>query len=348
MKKLIVIGGGFAGAKIAKKLEGKFDLTLIDEKDFFEFTPGILRSIVKPSHLKRIESKHKDYLKNSEVIVDSVIKISKEKVVLKDKGEKEFDYLVIASGSKYRSPIKVKGILIADRGRKLKAYHNELRVSKKIVIIGGGLVGVELASEIADFYGDKKIFILQKGERIMERNNVKSSEFARGFLENKKVDIICGKEASEYKDGVVEIKGGERIKCGLVIVCAGISPNSAFMGKGNLDVGGFIMVNEYLQVREELDSCRENVFACGDVASISEEKTAQGAEKQADLVIRNVLALNNNKPLKKYKPKKRPMVISLGRYNGIFEWNNFVLTGIIPALMKKAIEIKTMMRYKLF
>ena len=42
MKKLIILGGGFAGAKIAKALENIYDVILIDSKDYFEFTPGIL------------------------------------------------------------------------------------------------------------------------------------------------------------------------------------------------------------------------------------------------------------------------------------------------------------------
>ena len=67
MKKLVIIGGGFAGSLIAKNCENYFDTTLIDSKDFFEFTPGILRTIVQPSHAKKIQVLHKEYLKKTKV-----------------------------------------------------------------------------------------------------------------------------------------------------------------------------------------------------------------------------------------------------------------------------------------
>ena len=75
MRKLIIIGGGFAGAKIAKTLENKFDVTLIDSKDYFEFTPSILRAIIDTKHLKKIQILHKDYLKKSKIIKEYVKEI---------------------------------------------------------------------------------------------------------------------------------------------------------------------------------------------------------------------------------------------------------------------------------
>src|SRR3989344_4898286 len=77
MKKLIILGGGFAGAKIAKALENIYDVILIDSKDYFEFTPGILRSIVNHQHLKKIQIPHNKYLKKARVITDKVKEITK-------------------------------------------------------------------------------------------------------------------------------------------------------------------------------------------------------------------------------------------------------------------------------
>lgn len=60
--RLVIIGGGFAGAFAAKKLEDFFDLTLIDTKDYFEFTPSVLRTIVEPNHISSIQIYHNQYL----------------------------------------------------------------------------------------------------------------------------------------------------------------------------------------------------------------------------------------------------------------------------------------------
>ncbi len=56
MKRVVIVGGGFAGAYVARNLEKKFDVVLIDTKDYFEFTPSILRTIINPDHAKKIQA----------------------------------------------------------------------------------------------------------------------------------------------------------------------------------------------------------------------------------------------------------------------------------------------------
>ena len=69
MKSVVVIGGGFAGSTIAKKLQNRFDVTLVDNKSYFEFTPGILRTIVHPTNQRCMQVEHKEYLKKTNVII---------------------------------------------------------------------------------------------------------------------------------------------------------------------------------------------------------------------------------------------------------------------------------------
>ena len=154
IKRLIIIGGGFAGSMIAKRLQYSFRVTLIDNKNYFEFTPGILKSIVYPRMLKNIEVMHKDYLKNVELVIGDVKKITEDKVILKDSNI-EYDYLVIASGSKYKFPIKGHNAILNIRGKDIIQYSNELKNAKDVLIIGGGIVGIELAAEISDKYNKK-------------------------------------------------------------------------------------------------------------------------------------------------------------------------------------------------
>ena len=101
------------------------------------------------------------------------------------------------------------------------------------------------------------------------------------------------------------------------------------------------MVNNFLQVSE-----RKNIFAGGDVTSTNEEKTAQNAEKHAKKIIQNIRNLEKGKKLKRYEPKKRMMVISLGKNDGILSYGNFMIGGFIPAMFKRFIEWKSMEKYK--
>ena len=80
MKRVVIIGGGFAGSFVASKLERDFLVTLIDSKDYFEYTPSILRLVVNPKIISKIRVSHKNYLKKSEIVVGHVNEISKEYV----------------------------------------------------------------------------------------------------------------------------------------------------------------------------------------------------------------------------------------------------------------------------
>jgi len=339
MKRLVIIGGGFAGVKIARELEKKFETVLIDEKDFFEFTPGILRALINPKHLKKIQVRHKNYLKKTYLIKDSVVKIKDKKIFLKNSGEIEFDYLVIATGSKYNSPIKEKNIVIADRGKKLGEYHEKLKDVKNVIIVGGGIVGVEIAGEIVSKYKNKNITLIHNKGKLMERNHPESRKIARLFLEKNKVRIIFHRKVMKYEEKILETNLKDRFLYDLAILCTGITPNSEFLDDEFLDGKNFVRVNDFLQIKG-----KEKIFVCGDVASIPEEKTAQNAEKHAKIVCHNILSLENKKPLKKYISKKNTILISLGKFYGIFEKNNFVMKGKIPALLKWFVEKKTMLK----
>ena len=344
MKKLVIVGGGFAGAKIARNLQKKFETVLIDNKDYFEFTPSILRAIVFPKHLKRIHVHHRDYLEKTKIVRGKAVRIKNKKIILKDGKKIGFDYLVIASGSKYNNPIKAEGMLIADRGAGLTTHNNKIGRSKSILIIGGGPVGVELAGEITDKYRGKNVTIIHSGDSLMNRNSVKARNFARSFLEKRGVKMIFNERVEKKTKGFVETDKKNKFECDTAILCTGIKPNSNFIDKSLLDWKGFIDVNNHLQMRGS-----QNIFVCGDVASVNEEKTAQAAEKQAEIVIKNLELMGNKneneKNLERYHPKKRISVTSLGRWNGILENGNFVMTGIIPAFLKGVIERRTMFRY---
>ncbi len=126
MKRVVIIGGGFAGSYAARKLENEFDVTLIDSKDYFEFTPGILRTIVEPPHAEKIQVLHSRYLKRARIIVGEVKEVAE--TFVKVNGKKiGFDYLVISSGSRYELPIKEQNIFLATRASHLRNYYPKIK-----------------------------------------------------------------------------------------------------------------------------------------------------------------------------------------------------------------------------
>ena len=344
MKRVVIIGGGFSATSVAKQLESKFDAVLVDTKDYFEYTPGILRTIVEPDHARKIQRMHKDYLKKSEIIVGRVLMVSDKYIVVKGRKRINYDYLIICSGSNYNLPIKEQDVLIGSRADHLEKAYWKLMKAEKVLIIGGGLVGVELAAEICTHWKGKGIVLIQSSDKLIPRNNLKTISYVEKFLRSKGVKLICGERMKSVKNGVCITESGKKIKSDMIFLTVGIVPNYKFMKKNFskvLDSRGQIRVNDYLQVKGQ-----KNIFAAGDVVSVSEEKTAQNAERQAAVVVRNIRALESGKGLVSYVSKRTLLVISLGRYDGVIEYGNFVLGGKLAALMKWLIEKAVMFGYR--
>ncbi|MEK6846979.1 MAG: FAD-dependent oxidoreductase [Nanoarchaeota archaeon] len=344
MKKVVIIGGGFAGSKAARKLQNKCDVTLIDKEDFFEYTPGILRALVEPEHYKKVYIKHEKYLNKTRVVVGGVKSISDKKVAL-DHGKKvDYDYLVITSGSNYVFPIKEENVFFAKRFKHLLEAYDKIKKSRRIAIVGGGIVGVELAAELATHYKGKELFLIHSHPKLMERNNSKTGEYARRFLEKRGVEVILDEKIIKTDKRHLIGRSGKKYPYDAVFFTVGITPNVDFM-KNNFSqfVSRGISVNEYLQ----LDG-KPNIFVAGDVTSLAEEKTAQNAEKHGEIVAKNIISLIHGEKMVKYLPKKRMMIVSLGKYSGILEYGDFVMGGFVPAIMKELIEKRVMWGLKFF
>lgn len=337
MKKLVIIGGGFAGALVAKKLQKKFAITLIDTKAYFEFTPSILKIVRDRSLLRKIRVPHKKYLKHGTFIEGRVTRIT-EKSVFIDKNKISFDYLVIATGWSYGF---IDYTVPAYSLSSLEANSNAIQKANKVLLIGGGPVGVELAAE----FNNKKIILVDKSKHLLNRLDPKVGNYANTFLEKKGVEIIHNHAITDYNKTYITDQG-KQVSADIAFLCTGFLPNSDIVrifSPKVLDKKGFIKVNAFFQLPEY-----KHIFAVGNITNISEEKSAQNAEKEAQRLIQNLCLLVNNKPMVPYKEKVRPMVISLGPYDGLFVYKSFVFKGIIPALMKKIIEYKTLWKYKYF
>lgn len=188
-KKVVVVGGGFAGTGVAQNLEHYFHVTLIDTKDYFEFTPSVLRTIVEPTHLKNLQVMHNHYLKTATVLQKEVLRVERDHVVLDDRTV-PYDYLVLNSGSTYNPPFKETKLIGSARGSTLRESSYGIRKAKTVLIIGGGLVGIELAAEIAVHYPKKEVILVHSQATLINRFPKKAIKYVTDFLKSKGVTII--------------------------------------------------------------------------------------------------------------------------------------------------------------
>ncbi len=332
MEHIVIAGGGFSGSAIAKSLSSFFKVTLIDDKDYFEYTPGILRGCVEPSHVPHLQSKHTDYL-NGVTIINGKIESIQRNCVIVNGRRIRFDKLCISLGSIYGQ--NRLGMTACDDAKTLAKYHTKLKLSKSVLITGGGPTGVELAAEICCAHPSLKVTLVHSKDRLLERCDLRASRYAKTFLTDHGVNVILDDKITAKKDKEYITANGARIKADIAFSCTGITPNTQMIEGLPMDKKGHLRVDKTLRVVGH-----KNIFAPGDINDIACEKTAQNAKLQARAVIENIRGGDVE-----FDARPTPLVISLGKHDGIFTHKGITFTGRIPSFMKKAIERKEMISH---
>jgi len=365
-KRVVIVGGGFAGRRAQRLLEKNFDTTLIDAKGFFEYTPAALRCMVKPSHASRATlPQPRGTVTGTVVDVQPGINDQPGEVLLGDGRKFSFDYCLIATGSSYTTPIRPDETLPSDvkeRRAQFEAAQNEISAAGSVVVVGGGTVGVELAAEIIGQWPNKSVTLVASQERLLDRMPIAASVYANKWLSARGVSLVLGERVTDWGEAHEPSIGkamrtrtlvtdqGREIQADLVYKCLGFRPCGAVASAGlcasDWESGskprGAIPVNSFLQV----EGC-SNVFAVGDCCSSPEEKNALNADLAATCASQNILRKSRGESdLLRFPggvchgaPRVPDLVcVSLAASHGILQFNRLVVAGRLPALAKWIIE----------
>lgn len=343
--RLVIVGGGFSGTYIARALQDDFNIVLLDVKDFFLYTPSLLKIVSNPNIVSRITRKHSSYLRKVEVIQKYVDTITEESIFY-DSTELPYDYLAICTGSSYVQTFPFQNNVIrADNIDEMVRGLPLLESASIVLIIGGGIVGVELAGEILDrFKNRKKIIIVQSADRLISRSPPKAIRYAENFfMQHPNVEVKFNEKIISYEEGMFISEQGLKIQADIAYLCTAGKPNSSW---AKINFSDSVSETSYIHTTPSLLlENSSNIFVAGDIISWREEKLANSAIYHAKLVVNNILSSVSGYPLKEYVSEPRMMLISLGPYDGIFQYKQYSITGFIPALLKEAVEFKEMIWY---
>ncbi|GLB50255.1 NAD(P)/FAD-dependent oxidoreductase [Neptunitalea lumnitzerae] len=358
MPRVVIVGGGFAGISIAKKLKGlPIQLVMFDRHNYHTFQPLLYQvstsgleadSIAYP--LRKIMKKHKNFhFRMAEVkninpttqVIDTNI------------GSLEYDYLVIATGTKtnyfgnkqieYNAlPMKTVPQALDIRSFMLQNFEKasvtendeERQAYMTFVVVGGGPTGVELAGALAELkrkvfpkdYPDidlskMEIHLLEGAPRLLPPMSETASKKAEKFLRELGVTIHLKTLVTQYDGTNVETKEGVILKASTFIWSAGVTGNPVLGVNENAihDKVKRYIVNEYNQV-----DGYNNIFAIGDIALMMSDEypkghpqLAQPAIQQGELLAKNLMNLINNKPMKPFKYIDKGSMATIGRNKAV-------------------------------
>lgn len=328
LPRVVVIGAGFGGIALAKKLKNQnVQLVLIDKHNYHNFQPLMYQvatggleagSIAYP--IRKVMHNYK----NGYFRMANITEIDDQrKTILSDIGELRYDYLVIATGSKtnffgnkemQRNSMGMKTISQALNIRSLILENFEQAVVKNDVceqkclmnfcLVGGGATGVELAGALAEMkkeilqkdYPDldisqMQINLIQSGDRILNTMSEKASANATRFLTDLGVNVLTNLRVESYDGKNLLTNTNLSIETATVIWTAGVE--GAMVNGLNSDAvsvrSSRINVNEFNQVHGY-----NAIFAIGDIAVMPSEEFPIGHPMMAQPALQQGKHLGDN------------------------------------------------------
>ena len=347
-KHVVIVGGGFGGLKIARKLvKSNYQVVLVDKNNYHHFPPLIYQvasSGIEPSNIafpfRKIFQKRKNfYFRLAEVTGI----LPQEKSIVTTIGNLSYDYLVLAAGTttnffgnkqieQNAMPMKtlteamgLRNVLLQRLEQALVCSNPQERQSLlNVVIVGGGATGVEIAgalSEMKNFILPKdypdlpnslmNIYLIESQPRLLAAMSPKSSDNVLKYLRSMGVNVLLNQRVTDYSNGVALIDDGSTIATQTFIWVTGVMAQQVEnMPSEVISRGGRIVVDAYNQVMGMQD-----VYCIGDQCIMPQvdKQWEQGHPQLAQVAIQQgALLAKNLKRLAKGKPLKPFQYKNLG------------------------------------
>lgn len=296
-KRVVIVGGGFGGLKIANKLrKSDFQVVLIDRNNYHQFPPLIYQvasSGLEPSAIvfpfRKLFQKRKNFFFR---LAEVRAVYPEQQMIQTSIGKVSYDYLILAAGATTNFfgnatiesealPMKtvteamgLRNTLLSNLERALTcATGRERDELLNIVIVGGGATGVEIAGAISEMkrfvlprdYPDlpaelMHIHLIEAGNRLLASMSSESSEAAATALRDMGVEIHFECKVTDYRDHCVQFEGSDAIPSRTFIWVSGIrAVTIGNLPQSLLGRGGRIRVDAFNRVEG-----MEYVFAVGD------------------------------------------------------------------------------------
>jgi NADH:ubiquinone reductase (H+-translocating) len=371
-KRVVIIGGGFAGLNAAKLL-GKAPgvcVTLIDQRNHHLFQPLLYQVALAGLNPADIAAPIRSLLsryKNTNVLLAEAASVDLQRKTVQMRGDGSicFDYLIIASGSNHayfgheeweQSAPGLKTVEQAEeiRRRILTAFEEaemtedpeEHQRLLTFIIIGGGPTGVELAGAIAEMSRftlardfrridprQSRVILVEAGPRILAAFAPELSANAERSLEKLGVQVRTGTMVTRVdRDGVEA--GGEHVSAGTVIWAAGVRASELGATLGvPLDRQGRVIVEQDLSVKGH-----DYLFVVGDLAYFVGKDgnplpgLAPVALQQGKTAARNIIRDLSGQPRKGYRYIDKGMLATIGKNKAVGQFRKIRFTGLMAWL----------------
>ncbi|GEO21223.1 NADH dehydrogenase [Cyclobacterium qasimii] len=373
LPRIVVIGAGFAGLKLARKLKNKnYQVILLDKNNYHQFQPLFYQVATAGLEPSAISFPLRKVFHNTPNVTFRMAEAQRidqsQNRLYTDIGYIEYDYLILAMGAdtnyfgmknimENSIPMKSVSEALFIRNKIISNYERAINIADiekrkalmNVVIVGGGPTGVELAGAMAELrnevfpkdypqlnFHNMKVVLIEAGPSLLAGMSATSGLKAKEYLESLKVEIMLQTAVEDYDGLNVIIKGEKLLQTNTLLWAAGIKPNG-IEGLQEIQMfrNGRLLVDEHNLVNES-----KNIYALGDLClqqlpdyPKGHPQVAQVAIQQADNLANNFLAKLKNKPSKAFKYKNLGSMATVGRKLAVVDLPFIKLQGLLAWLI---------------
>ncbi len=355
-QRIIIIGGGFAGISLVRKLKNSpYEIILLDKHNHHNFQPLLyqvatcgLSAVSIATPFRRLFRGYRNFT----FYLAEVTEIKPEaRAVVTTIGEFTYDYLVIATGSESnyfgndgfrKNSLEMKTLddAISIRNTLLEQFEKAViydrpedqKVMLNFIVIGGGATGVELAGALAEFKRHiipkdypsldpsvMNIHLIEAGNRLLPAMSAGASAKSAEYLERLGVKVWLSTLVKNYDGLNVELTDGTILRSAFFIWAAGVRGRIIPGIPGHVVEKNRILVDEFNRVKG-----MEKLYALGDAALLPTTAYPAGipmlafpAMQQGTTLGRNFLRMLNGKPLKGFRYLDMGTLATIGRHRAV-------------------------------
>jgi len=377
-KNIVIVGGGFAGARLAEQMEGRlppeWHVTLLSRENFITYNP-LLPEVVGASLLPgHVIAPLRQVSRRTRVCMVQVTDIDLAAREIHYLGEGSgviaYDELVLACGqsadlslvkgmARYALPLKTLGDALFMRNRaivrleqaELQPDADARRWLSSFIVIGGGFSGVEVAGGLMDFLrasrryyrasDEIRVQLVHSGDHLLPELSPELGRFAERKMREQGIDVRLNARCARVDDRGVMLTNGEILTAGTVICTIGTAPNPLIAALPLPKQRGRLVVAPDMSVPGA-----QGVWALGDCAAVPNARdgkvsppTAQFADRQARQLAANLVRKAQGKATRSFRYRPLGQLASVGHNKAVAELLGVKLTGFIAWLLWRGVYL---------
>ena len=384
--KIVIIGGGFGGIELTKRLKNKeVEVLMLDRHNYHTFQPLLYQVATGGLEADSIAFPLRKIFKDQKNFTFRVTDVERIDANLKKIhttiGEIDYDYLVVATGSDtnffgqkeiehFSMPMKTIPEALNLRSMILQNLEEALVETDQLikssllnfVVVGGGPTGVELSGALAELkkhvlpkdypelsIDDVKVYLIEGASEVLGSMSEQASSKAKSFLEKLGVHVLTNIKVESYNGKLIKLSDGQAIDTKNVLWSAGVKGSiPEGISPDSITRANRIQVNEFNQVQGY-----ENIYAIGDVAACISDLYPNGlpgvapvAIQQGKMLAKNLLRFINNEKPEPFQYYDKGSMATVGRNLAVVDIGKIHFQGVFAWFVWMFVHLMSLVGFR--